>query len=370
MLDPQLESKLIDLCHLLMDQHRAEIVIPAYASAPGYWFGGGNMAIGPDGGLHLVGRYRNHGDSRTGLAAGTRGLELAVFRSEDRGKSFEKVIRLAKQDLSSAETPVLSIEGSALRFCDQGVELFVSTEKDGIGYPAEFENYLKPGTGVWTIDRIRANTIDQLVSAPIEPLLRSQEPSTIHIKDPFLYEASADPLLFFCSHPFSWTCSNTGYVPLTDPRGDSPLDGRSVVFDFFPRGNTWDVAMSRGTSVIDVPQLGAFTGIDVQLMFYDGGECVRDHTQHAESVRRPRGHSCEELGGAAYFLNRQWTRSSRLSRYEPMFVSPSGTGCSRYVDVLSRPEGMYVTWQQSQDDGSQPLVFHFVPHSAIERALT
>ena len=50
----------------------------------GFWFGGGNMVQDHDGTLWLVGRYRNHGDSRTGLGAGERGLELALFRSDDR----------------------------------------------------------------------------------------------------------------------------------------------------------------------------------------------------------------------------------------------------------------------------------------------
>ena len=43
-----------------------------------------------------------------------------------------------------------------------------------------------------------------------------------------------------------------------------------------------------------------------------------------------------------------------------MFISPTGTGCSRYVDVLETKDGFYATWQQSQDDLSQPLVMNFV----------
>ncbi|HSG69431.1 MAG TPA: hypothetical protein VLA12_03405, partial [Planctomycetaceae bacterium] len=60
----------------------------------------------------------------------------------------------------------------------------------------------------------------------------------------------------------------------------------------------------------------------------------------------------------------------RLSRYEPAFVSPFGTGCSRYVDVLIADDGMYVTWQQSQSDFSQPLVMNFVPRAKIEALLS
>ncbi len=372
MLDHRLQSKLVDLCHLLIDQRRAKVIVPPYDASSGYWFGGGNMAVGPDGDLYLVGRYRNHGDSRTGLAAGSRGLELAIFRSRDQGRSFQKIVSLSKQDLSRPETPVLSIEGSAIRFGDGTVELYVSTEKDRVGYPAEFQPFLKPSTGVWSIDRIQADTMAGLKDSEIVSWLVSKEPEAIHVKDPFLYESPTGPLLLFCSHPFSWTCSNTGLVPAEDRETtgtDATTRCGSATFDFFPRGNVWDVAMSRGTAVIDVPALGAFRGQNVQLMFYDGGECVRDHTKHAESVDRPRGHSCEELGGAAYMVDRRWQQPQRLSRYEPLFVSPFGTGCSRYVDVLARPEGMYASWQQSQPDGSQPLVLHFVPRSEIESVL-
>ena len=186
-------------------------------------------------------------------------------------------------------------------------------------------------------------------------MIRGSDPAYIHVKDPFVYEVDSAAILFFCSHPFNWSCSGTGYVT---QNGDT-------MYDFFPRGNVWDVAMSRGTCIIDVPASGAFAERSVQLMFYDGGECVRNLDEHEHSVRRPRGYSCEEIGGAAYFLNREWHQAQRLSRYRPLFTSPLGTGSSRYVDVCVAEEGMYVTWQQSQDDGSQPLVLNFVAKSEI-----
>ena len=52
----------------------------------------------------------------------------------------------SKSDLNVGDREVLSIEGSALRIGDDGVELYVSTEKSGIGYPAGLESFLKPGT--------------------------------------------------------------------------------------------------------------------------------------------------------------------------------------------------------------------------------
>ncbi|MDG1897684.1 MAG: hypothetical protein P8J37_22525, partial [Fuerstiella sp.] len=52
--------------------------------------------------------------------------------------------------------------------------------------------------------------------------------------------------------------------------------------------------------------------------------------------------------------------AKRISNLLPMFINPWGTGCSRYADVLETDDGYYATWQQSQDDLSQPLVLNFV----------
>ena len=59
--------------------------------------------------------------------------------------------------------------------------------------------------------------------------------------------------------------------------------------------------MARGTCVFDVPQKGIFSEKQISLFFYDGGECVRNLDAHEGAVKRPRGYSCEELGGLAYF---------------------------------------------------------------------
>ena len=121
--------------------------------------------------------------------------------------------------------------------------------------------------------------------------------------------------------------------------------------------------------MLDVPKAGAFANQAVTLMFYDGGECVRNLDEHATAVKRPRGYSCEELGGAGYFLDGDFANIERLSKHAPLFVSPHGTGCSRYVDVLQTADGYYATWQQSQPDGSQPLVMNFVPHEVVAELL-
>ena len=317
----------------------------------------------PDGSLCVVGRYRNAGDSRTGVAAGERGLELAIFQSTDKGQSWNKAVSWTKAELNVGDWEVLSIEGAALNVTADGIELFVSTEKDHLGYPSGFEQYLKPGTGVWTIERISADSLQGLKLASLETVIQSADPEYLHIKDPFVHTTpTGDLVLYFCTHPFNWSSSNTGYM--IRKAGESTYS--DPVYDFFPRGTTWDVAMTRGTAVVDVPAVGEFASEPVSLFFYDGGECVRDLEEHNSAVKRPRGYSCEELGGLAYVTTEPITKVSRLSRYQPMFVSPQGTGCSRYVDVLTTADGMYATWQQSQADQSQPLVMNFVSRAEVE----
>ena len=365
MLDAERRERLVRFGQALINQNAAKIVIPAYAEAEGYWFGGGNLVEAPNGDFYLVGRYRNAGDSRVGLAAGERGLELAIFCSTDRGKSFTKVLSMTKADLNVAdpnvgEQAVLSIEGTALHFTEHGVELFVSTEKDNIGYPKGIENYLKPNTGVWTVDHLQASTIEELAQAEIKTILNCEDPQWIHVKDPFVYEQpGGDLLVGFCTHPFNWTSSNSGYS--VRKQGESTFS--APVFDFFPRGFTWDVAMTRATAWLRVPQVGAFADEPMQtLIFYDGGESLRNLDEHKAAVSRPRGYSCEELGGLAVANGEGTSDIKRLSIIEPLFISPNGLGTSRYVDVLATDEGYYAIWQQSQPDSSQPLVMNFLSH--------
>lgn len=365
-LDAGLETKLNDFALILIDQQRAAITIPPQQDASGFWFGGGNMIEAPDGKLFLVGRYRNFGDSRTGLGAGQRGLELAIFCSDDRGQTFQKQLGFSKADLDVGEREVLSIEGSSLHWTEGGVELFVSTEKAGIDYPAGFESFLKPKTGVWTIERLFASSVESLHGASLTTVLESRDPSVAHVKDPFCYDLPCgDFVLLYCTHPYSWASSNTAYAI----RAEGQKRFGESCFDFFPRGFAWDVAITRGTCVLDVPRVGAFADRQVSLLFYDGGESLRNLDEHQAAVQRARGYSCEEIGGLAYFVDGDIRRLYRLSRHCPLFISPHGTGCSRYVDVLSTADGFFATWQQSQPDLSQPLVSNFVDRGVAERLL-
>lgn len=362
-LEPAAEDKLRAFLLALVDQQKARVLVPPQRNAPGYWFGGGNAVVDSKGALWLVGRYRNYGDSRTGLGAGERGLELALFRSLDGGRNFSKVRSWSKADLSYSAGRVISIEGAALDRAEDGTwAIYVSSEKDN-PYPEGLDAYRKPGTGVWTIDVMHGDSPDTIDAATLRPALdETPDPAYLHVKDPVVFREEGSTTLVFCNHPFSWSSANSGYA--TRAAGDAAFSVRS--WEFIGRGPTWDVAGTRITCRLLVPRVGVFAeGPPLSVYFYDGLECYREHEQSPGGVQRPRGHSCEELGGACYGPTAAFPRMTRLSRHFPLFVSPHGTGCSRYVDAVATEKGILALWQQSQADKSQPLVGHLLTHDAI-----
>lgn len=360
------KTRLVSLAEKLVDQNTSRTLITPKQSKEGFWFGGGNMIESKSGELYLVGRFRNEGDSRTGVNAGERGMELAVFRSSDLGENFTHLFSFSKGDLDLPEHPVLSIEGSCLFQGDRGIELFVSSEKGNIVYPAGFEAYQKPGTGIWSIDCIRADTVENLPDGKIEPVLNSNDPRFLHVKDPVVFKGPAgSTMMVFCTHPYSWTSSNSAICARLVGKQEGTPD-----YTFFPRGTTWDVAVSRITGVLPVPATGLFSeNLQYYLVFYDGAECVRQLEENPLGVRRPRGYSCEEIGGLAVGLGSELRELERLSPYQPLFVSPFGTGSSRYVDVMMSEKGLYAIWQQSQPDRSQPLVMNFLSNREVEEII-
>lgn len=355
MLEPKQARKLTALGDALIDQRRARVIVKPTRDAAGFWFGGGNMLTTSKGTLLVVGRYRDVGDSRTGVGLGQRGRELAVFESSDGGETFEKVLGLDKSALSSYDGEVVSIEGAALAVTDSGFELFVSTEKSGVGYPSGYEDYLKPGTGVWSVDRLVGPEIASLKEAEIQPVIASDDPRFLHVKDPVVHKtAEGDTVLIVCTHPFTWSSSNAAY----SVRPSGSIDFGPLRTGFFTRGETWDVAVSRISDVLTLPSKLFGTDLDVQLVFYDGAECVREHEQHSQSVARPRGYSCEEIAGLAVYQGDRIDDICRVDSDLPRFVSPWGTGSSRYIHAVATHEGLIATWQQAQTSGAQPLVMH------------
>lgn len=354
LLDEPAVARIRAFAHTLVDPARAHIAIHPERADKGYWFGGGNIAAGPDGRLYLTGRYRNSGDSRTGLDLGDRGKELAVFASADGAATWTKILAFDKKAVAPAGEEALSIEGSAIRFTAAGVELYISSEKRR-PYPDPVAAYEKPGTGIWSIERLTAPTVEALHGARPQTLVASTDPATLQVKDPFLAERQDGSLmLFFCHHSFNWSSSGTGYLPL-DSHGQ-PV-GRPI-FDCYPRGPAWDVAITRGTCILPLPPGVAPAGTG--LVFYDGGECLRNLDEHAKAKKRPRGYSCEELGGIGYYVDDDPREFVRISGIFPEFISPAGTGCLRYVDVLATDGAWIATWQQSQPDLSQPLMINVV----------
>jgi len=351
----------------LIDQKRASVVVPAQNPSSGFWFGGGNMIETPDGSIWLTGRYRNFGDSRTGLGAGQRGLECAIFRSQNRGLTFEKKLSFSKADLSLPGREVISIEGTALHIMDdRTIELFISTEKER-AYPDGLESFQKPGTGVWSIDRITGDSVETLSAAIIEPVLENfDRPEYLHIKDPVVFDTlDGGTALVFCSHPFTWASSNSGMSIRPAGGAFDPIN-----WEIATRGAAWDVAATRITNRLAVPAVGVFARTPAAYVyFYDGAESLRRLDENSHAASRPRGYSCEEIGGAFVGDALPAPGMERLSLTSPLFISPYGTGSSRYVSTLVLEEGILAAWQQSQEDESQPLVSHMLPHADIEQLL-
>jgi hypothetical protein len=361
-------TRLLQLLTSLIDQEAARVLVPPYEAADGFWFGGGNLVQDEHGTLWLSGRYRNYGDSRTGLEAGQRGMECAICRSDDGGQRFHKVLSWSKADLSYAESRTLSIEGTALHRLPDGTwELFISSEKER-AYPSELATYQKAGTGVWSIDRVTGPAPDALDPSTLTPVLENKtHPEYLHVKDPVVFDLPDGATgMIFCSHPFSWTSSNSGLA--IRPAGNETF-GVSR-WEAVSRGAGWDVAATRITARLPIPQVGVFADQPpAAVYFYDGAECLRQLDENPRGYSRPRGYSCEEIGGAFFGWDEQFPAMTRLSVLQPLFVSPHGTGCSRYVDVLVSDAGLFATWQQGQNDGSQPLVGHFLPMADVERIL-
>ncbi|MGB9677740.1 MAG: exo-alpha-sialidase, partial [Candidatus Ratteibacteria bacterium] len=123
-LEKKLEGKLIELGKIIVDNEKAKLIVEPYKREKGYWFGGGKIRKDKEGKIVLTGRYRNSGDSRYGIEKGERGLELAIFISEDKGKTFKKVKSFTKKDLKVGKKDVLSIEGSSIYFGEK-IEIYV-----------------------------------------------------------------------------------------------------------------------------------------------------------------------------------------------------------------------------------------------------
>ena len=362
-LDDRLEERLRTLARALVDDERARVVQMPSQDAPGFWFGSGGIARETDGAYCISGRYRDHGDSRTGLEAGRRGWKLVVARSSSPDGEFQEIWSAEKAGLGTSRGEVISIEGSAIfRREDGTVELYVSSEKER-PYPSPVSAAQKAGTGIWDIDMVSASSFDSFDATRLETLLWNDDPTTIHVKDPAVsMGASGETVLIFCHHGYNWSSSSTGWMD----RQNEECAWGAPSFNVMPHGLTWDVAVTRVTSRLRVPRVGAFASVPrVSLFFYDGSECVREHASS-----KPKGYSCEEIGGLAYGLDDEAPSFVRLSPLGPFFVSARGTGCHRYVDAYGDEDGLFAVWQMSNENGAQPLYGNFLGTAEVERILS
>ena len=353
----------------LIDQNSAHILVAPQKNQSGYWFGGGNIIQEEDERIVICGRYRNAGDSTTGTGAGERGLEFSIFSGTSIFDDFNKILSFSKTDLAHS-SDIVSIEGGCL-IKDKNTgntELYLSTEKKS-AYPKPLINFQKPGTGVWSVDLVRGVSPEKLDLKSISTIASSTDGNTLHIKDPVAFQSdNGDTQLLYCNHPFSWSSSNTGLSQRVKEENSFKLISNSVL----KRGNSWDVACSRITERLKIPKTGSFKSLpDLSIYFYDGAECLRPLDQNPQAAKRPRGYSCEELGGLAWGWDEEFPNISPISTEFPLFISPHGTGCSRYVSAIFLKNGNLVsTWQQSQKDGSQPLVANQLERSEVERILS
>ena len=366
--NPQTE-KLTQLAKELINQDAARELVAPQDRSTGYWFGGGNVIQDHDGSILICGRYRNYGDSRTGVGAGERGLELAIFRAPDVNSPFEKIVSFTKADLAHSGMGIVSIEGVALHLTEDGIELFISTEKDA-KYPERIAGFQKPGAGVWSIDRIHADSVENLSPSSIEEIIPfgSDAPERLHCKDPWVFDLpNGDLVLGYCTHPFTWSSSGT----VLKLRRAGSSDYETITEDLLHRGPVWDIAAARVTERLVIPKLGDFAETSgLSLYFYDSCESLRQLDENPTAVSRPRGWSCEEIGGIAVGDDSDLTNIESISIENPLFVSPNGTGCSRYIATLVTEEGIFANWQQSQADLCQPLVGHFLPMSRVAEILS
>ena len=303
---------LTTLARELINQQAARILIEPQHRSTGHWFGGGNVIRDRDGSILICGRYRNYGDSRTGVHSGERGLEASIFRATSTDGPFKKIAAFSKADLSYPDRQVVSIEGVALHLTGNGIEFFVSTEKDA-PYPAHITSHLKPGAGVWSIDRLSTDVVANLAPSSLEEIIPCgrNEPERLHCKDPWIFDLpNGDLVLGYCTHPFSWSSSGTALA--LRKQGTDTYE--TITKDLLRRGPVWDIAAARVTERLVIPKLGVFAGgPDLSLYFYDSCECLRQLDENPRAMSRPRGWSCEEIGGIAVGDDGDLTKIESLS---------------------------------------------------------
>ncbi|MDZ7799161.1 MAG: hypothetical protein U5K81_00010 [Trueperaceae bacterium] len=169
----------------------------------------------------------------------------------------------SKTELATCDE-VLSIEGSSLRRrADGGWELFVSSEKRR-AYPSAYAEFQKPGTGVWTIDRMTGPSPDRLNAGTLAPVVVGIDPGHLHVKDPVTVDLADGGTARTDLQP-------PAHLGVQQYRAGAARRGRRGVRGHAPGAGTarsvLDVGVTRLTDRLRVPRVGRFAdGPELSLL--------------------------------------------------------------------------------------------------------
>lgn len=290
------------------DPELATVAVAAPGDGPGYW-AGAPSAVYAEGVYYLAYRLRRP------VGSG-RGYANVIARSDD-GLRFEPICTLDRDDFDadSLERPALvAVPGGGWR-------IYVSCAT--------------PGTAHWRVDLLEADDPSGFTASRRRTVLPGNE--AIAVKDPVIrYDGSSWHLWASC-HPLD--------VPTETDRMVSDyatsVDGVDWTWHgtaLRGRRQTWD---SRGTRIASVLVDGAAV-----IAYYDG--------------RASAGENWEERTGIAVGVG--YDAFTGIGETATA-VSPYGSGCLRYVDVVDLPGGARrLYFEASRPDGAHDLMTqHFPP---------
>ena len=301
-----------------------QTVIAPEAAGAGYWAGAPSILWDADRGSYLL-TYRRRRP---------RGIE------PDRGY----VAHIAESKDGLVFTDIWTVEKSA--FDSASMERF-SLAREADGTYRLYACYVDPSDSRWRIDVIESDQPDRFDPRAARLALTAASSGTEGVKDPWVFKVGGLwHMLVSYAAPRDVDSAtrermhstadvyNTGV--LVAPTGlATSHDGLAWQWEGELMGvgapGSWDTYQTRlGTLLYQSP---------LWLGFYDGAASVEGNY--------------EERTGIAYSHDlRRWERVSRL---DPAFVSPEGSGSLRYVDAVARPGALYVYYEYARADGAHEL---------------
>jgi len=306
------------------DPEQGQTVLEPEAPGPGYWVGAPSVLWDADRNSYLL-TYRRR---RPRGVDPDRGYVAHVAESQD-GQRFEDV---------------WTVEKSA--FGTTSMEKFSLAREPGGPYRL-YVCYVDPADSRWRIDVLEADRPEAFDPGLARPALTAASTGTEGVKDPWVFKlgglwhmlvsfAAARPVDAATRRQMHATADvfNTGV--LVAPTGLAVSeDGVNwgwygEVFGVGDEG-AWDAYQSRiGSLLYRAP---------LWLGYYDGSASVEGNY--------------EERCGLAYSFDlRNW---ERVTLSGPALVSPHGSGCLRYVDVVPRQGQLHFYYEYARPDGSHEL---------------